>query len=173
MVQQGHRKMIEILESFWALEFKPHGRHFLEHPFEFVIDGVTIRGKIDRVDVEPDGLVLIDYKTGSGSLSAIKAQEDLQLALYYLAALQDPVLEPLGTPKELAYVYVAQPQTKSLKRVKQTIYPDHRERVEARIRGLIAAMRSEAFDWSPHADCGFCAYKTICRRYPEGGDPAL
>jgi RecB family exonuclease len=51
------------------------------------IGGVTIKGRADRIDVGPAGLVVIDYKRSTApSLAAIAREGRLQLQLYALAA---------------------------------------------------------------------------------------
>jgi ATP-dependent helicase/DNAse subunit B len=64
------------------------------------IDGFTLSGKIDRVDLDPFSArgIVQDYKSGSGAHSAaqIESQGRLQIPLYILA-LRDLVgIEPLG-----------------------------------------------------------------------------
>jgi ATP-dependent helicase/DNAse subunit B len=64
------------------------------------LDGFTVSGKIDRIDVDPMSArgIVQDYKSGSGAHSAaqIAAEGRLQVPLYILA-LRDLVgIEPLG-----------------------------------------------------------------------------
>jgi putative RecB family exonuclease len=63
----------------------------LEYPFEIGIEGegpfpYTLRGVIDRVDEEEDGLVIVDFKTGKRKPSPKLLGEDLQLTIYAWAA---------------------------------------------------------------------------------------
>ena len=64
------------------------------------IGGLVVRGKIDRVDADPQGTVLfvIDYKTGSiPSFSEIGTEKGLQLPLYLLAlAAKRPKARVIG-----------------------------------------------------------------------------
>lgn len=64
------------------------------------LGGVTLSGKIDRIDVDPfsaRGLV-VDYKSGSGAHSAVEIEKELRLQIpLYLLVLRDLVgVEPLG-----------------------------------------------------------------------------
>ena len=58
------------------------------------LGGVRVKGRADRIDTGPDGLVVIDYKRSSApSLAQIASEGRLQLQLYALAAS-----ERLGLP---------------------------------------------------------------------------
>ena len=63
-----------------------------EHDFNEIIDTnppLRIRGKIDRIDEDPDGLTVIDYKTGSiPSQKDVRELKNIQLPLYALALQQ-------------------------------------------------------------------------------------
>jgi ATP-dependent helicase/DNAse subunit B len=80
-----------------------HFEHFFgteRHPGLDLGDGLTLSGKIDRIDVDPFGArgIVQDYKSGKHAHSAreIEAELRLQIPLYMLV-LRDLVgLEPLG-----------------------------------------------------------------------------
>jgi DNA helicase-2/ATP-dependent DNA helicase PcrA len=66
------------LESDWSKKVP----YRLEVPFETVLAGVLIRGRIDAVYKTEDGFEVVDWKTGSKKLSEAAA---IQLAMYRLA----------------------------------------------------------------------------------------
>ena len=66
------------LASDWA-KLQPHA---VEVPFETVIAGVLVRGRIDAVYKTSDGYEVVDWKTGSKTLGESSA---VQLAVYRLA----------------------------------------------------------------------------------------
>ena len=80
----------DILTRFWEI----HSADFrmpvaLERMFYIDIDGIKLRGFIDRVDkLESGGLSIIDYKTNKELFTADNLEKDLQLTLYQLAAEQ-------------------------------------------------------------------------------------
>ncbi|MDD4859965.1 MAG: PD-(D/E)XK nuclease family protein [Dehalococcoidales bacterium] len=58
-----------------------------ERSFNIDIDGVKLRGFIDRVDKLPTGgLAIVDYKTNRDLFTAEHLENDLQLTLYQIAA---------------------------------------------------------------------------------------
>jgi RecB family exonuclease len=87
--QSGERKakkmisnMVQYLRKFEADGARVVGR---EVSFEFELGKANIRGQVDRLELYPDGRVMIvDLKTGSKLFSAKEAQEHAQLGLYQL-----------------------------------------------------------------------------------------
>ena len=104
--------ILDLLEERWSSdgfktaeeeqEYKARGRRLLSkylaeakaHPpnvwrtelfVEATIGGVSVVGRMDRVDREADGsLTIVDYKTGDKMLDPESLQSDLQANLYYL-----------------------------------------------------------------------------------------
>ena len=80
----------EILAKFWEI----HRTNFqipvaAEKMFYIDIEGVKLRGYIDRVDkLKSGGLSIVDYKTSKELFTSQDLAEDLQLTLYQLAAEQ-------------------------------------------------------------------------------------
>ena len=80
----------EILARFWEI----HSSDFrmpvaVEKMFYIDIDGVKLRGYIDRVDkLDSGGLSIIDYKTDKELFTLDDLETNLQLTLYQLAAEQ-------------------------------------------------------------------------------------
>lgn len=80
----------EILTRFWEI----HSTDFhlpvaLERSFYIDIEGIKLRGFIDRVDkLESGGLAIIDYKSGKELFTNDYLEQDLQLTIYQLAAEQ-------------------------------------------------------------------------------------
>jgi RecB family exonuclease len=80
----------QILTRFWEI----HSADFtmpvaLERSFYLDIDGIKLRGFIDRVDkLDSGGLSIIDYKTNKELFTADYLEDDLQLTIYQMAAEQ-------------------------------------------------------------------------------------
>ncbi len=91
--------MVQYLRKFDADGAKVIGR---EISFEFQTEHALVRGQVDRLELYPDGRVMIvDLKTGSRVFSAEDARENSQLGLYQLAfaagAFQDLLDLPIDS----------------------------------------------------------------------------
>lgn len=127
---------------------------WLERSFSFAIGDHHLRGRIDRVDKRPDGAYeLIDYKTGEQS-AASKLSEDLQLALYRVAAREAWQLEAA----QGAYWYVL-----SDERISVDPAPDDTERVERTVLDVANGIEAQDFEPRPSFEiCSWCDYRLIC-----------
>ena len=80
----------EILNGFWRI----HSAEFrmplaIEKMFYVDIEGVKLRGFIDRVDkLDSGGLAIVDYKSNQGLFTSEDLEKNLQLTLYQLAVEQ-------------------------------------------------------------------------------------
>ena len=74
---------LEDLKTQWlASSWAPLQPHAVEVPFETVIGGILVRGRIDAVYKTDSGFEVVDWKTGSKVLGESSA---VQLAVYRLA----------------------------------------------------------------------------------------
>ncbi len=75
--------MVQYLRSFQASAGRVVAR---EANFEFEFGKTRVRGQVDRIELHPDGRVMIvDLKTGNKAYSNEEAQQNAQLGLYQLA----------------------------------------------------------------------------------------
>jgi len=80
----------EILSKFWEIHHADFRMPIaVERMFYIDIEGVKLRGFIDRIDkLDSGGLSIVDYKTNQGLFTQNDLENDLQLTLYQLAAEQ-------------------------------------------------------------------------------------
>ncbi|MGH2596456.1 MAG: ATP-dependent helicase [Actinomycetota bacterium] len=163
----------------WFGRFGEHPAVGTERGFEFEYDGATINGYIDRIGPDPLGFGtrITDYKTG-GTYAAPRANESLQLGIYYLAALEAPDLQEVGpiTGVELAYLK-GHYKTGDIEMREWELgtgerEAEYQERMRERLSALLVELkRSEEVErYRPRsqADCFFCDFKTLCSLYPQG-----
>ncbi len=124
-----------------------------EHDFEITVEGVRLRGRIDRVDRLADGGVrVLDYKTGAPK-DEKAAEESLQLAIYALAAQ-----EKWGTmPARVAFHSL---ENDSIVEVAPSAkqFDKTREKIQKAADGIAQGK----FDPKPGYQCRWCAYAILC-----------
>ena len=154
----------------------------LEYSFETEIDGVTVRGRIDRVDTWNGHALVRDYKSGKTAASyRVEAWEDenrLQAPLYMLAAERLLGAEPAGG----VYVPLAGEERRprgavaaDIPQVGSDFFDGDRvsreqlqaalDRARERLTETAAAMARGELRCTPHS-CSFrggCSYPSICR----------
>ncbi|MDD5561151.1 MAG: ATP-dependent DNA helicase [Candidatus Omnitrophica bacterium] len=130
---------------------------FIEKDFSFVIGDNKITGRFDRIDMEQDGAVIMDFKT-----SAIKTQKDAdkrvkeskQLALYSLA--YQYIFGVLPVAVELYFL-----ESGIIGRYE--IGEEDLEDVKEDILEVSAGIRRQSFPAKPeYKACTYCAYNQIC-----------
>ncbi len=145
----------EALRLYWERERESEGEPvWLEKKFDFRVGDHHVRGRVDRVDRLPDGdYELIDYKTGERK-SEEDLDDDLQLALYRLAAREAWGIEA-GSG---SYYYVLDAE-----KVPAPTRPDDAERVERTVLQVGEGILSQDFEPRPSPSvCGWCDYRLIC-----------
>lgn len=167
MANQFRRDGENMLRTFWTHEVRPGRTVLTEHAFSFPYAGAELRGRIDRVDKIGSTLVLTDYKTAKWAASPAQAQQSLQLAIYHLAATQDPELRSLGTPQAARLVYPGATYADGKPKA-PTQNAEQADQVIAGLAGVIGAVLEERFEPSTEADCRWCAMKPLCPLWPEG-----
>ncbi len=158
------QKMIERYGKY----LKPGEAALAERGFEVFRDGHKITGRIDRVDViGANNVIISDYKTSSSAMYWDEAKRSLQLAIYYLAAKDDPEISALGEPKLMRLLYPKLPISRG-KVAERTQTPEQAEEALERLPGLIEGVLAEDFRPNPEADCQWCKFKPICPLWSEG-----
>jgi RecB family exonuclease len=126
---------------------------WFERAFSFRLGPHHLRGRVDRVDRVGDRYELIDYKT-SRPKSAEELRDDVQLALYALAAREDWRLES----SIQAYYYVLD----DLKVPVAAGAPDAAT-IEEVVLEVGEGILAQAFEPTPSpAACGLCDYRIVC-----------
>jgi RecB family exonuclease len=80
----------QLLDDFWKTHYPTFKMPLaVEQQFYLnIAEGVTLAGKIDRVDKLDSGVSIVDYKTSKELFTAEHMEQDLQLTFYQLAVEQ-------------------------------------------------------------------------------------
>jgi putative RecB family exonuclease len=138
----------------------------LELKVEAEIDGIRLRGIIDRLELDADGeLVVTDYKTGSAPTTQHERKRLSGVHIYSLLCEQ-----LLGRrPRTVQLLYLRQPLAIT------TTPTDRSTRGTRRTLGAVwqaveRACEREDFRPQPSRLCDWCAFQAYCPSF--GGDPA-
>lgn len=155
-----------LVETWFELEdptrLEPSDRELY---VETEVDGLTLRGYIDRLDVAPTGeLRIVDYKTGRCPDPRFESKALFQMRFYALVLWRLRGVLPamlqlvyLGDGKVMRYV------------------PDEADLlgVERNVKAVWAAIERAARtgDWRPSTSrlCSWCEFQSLCPEY--GGTP--
>jgi RecB family exonuclease len=163
-VEEARRAYFEMLDGWWEAEGAATPEVLaVEHEFEIAVGPHVVVGQIDRIDRVPGGIRIVDYKTGKREPSAKEMPDNLQLAVYHLAATRDPAIAGWGEVVQLDLVFVRSMNVRS-----QDITPDHAARTEERVLTLADRILAEDFAPSPQASCRYCDFHRLCPLQPEG-----
>jgi RecB family exonuclease len=137
----------------------------LEHEFQTLWSGLQIRGVIDRVDRTPEGLLLVDYKTGAQPPPGVKnaegkARRDIQLPLYQQAAA--PALFP-GEPVIGAHYFSLAKRVAMKAPVDEAVLDDLVTQVKQRLAAGCYPVDPDVEEQA----CTYCPFDLVCRRGPR------
>lgn len=155
-----------LLGNYFALEdptrIEPESR---ELHVEVLVDGVRLRGIVDRLDVSPAGdLRVVDYKTGASPREAFEGKALFQMKFYALVLWRTRGV----VPRVLRLMYLSDTDTLSYQ-------PDADElaRFERTLLAIWSAIGRATltgdFRPSPGRLCDWCDHRSLCPAW--GGTP--
>ncbi len=161
--EQAHRfrwRAWRAIEGLWDIE-DPAGVDVraTEQQVTVTLDGVPFRGVVDRVESEPDGLVISDYKSGRAP-SARYAPGRLQQVLLYAAAI---AAETGEQPVRAQLLYLGQKVVST--GVDSAELAGAVEQLSSTWDAIGDACHTDEFSPNPGPLCDYCPYAELC---PEG-----
>jgi RecB family exonuclease len=125
------------------------------------VGGLLVSGRIDRVDENGDGFVVVDYKLGARATQSAKIKDagltQLQLPLYAAA-----VRAGLGRPADAAFLSLRDAAATRRLGEAHDLEALLGTQLPARVAELAEHIRGGSFPAAPH-DCRSCSYRTVCR----------
>ncbi|SFV63827.1 FIG00388203: hypothetical protein [hydrothermal vent metagenome] len=129
---------------------------YVEEPLEVPFGGMTLQGKIDRIDKKGNLLDVLDYKTGSYTLynkNNFPDATDFQLEFYYLLAGKEGNVNSCG-------FY----DLKEGKVVSELFLDQKLEILKAHIQDLLAVKELNFTMTDDTKACIYCPYALLCGR---------
>jgi len=158
-IDEKHRKERfesgkDLLKKYFEKNKDLEAKHIgLEKSFVLDIDGIKLRGKIDRIDKLPDGkLEIIDYKTGTTKTQK-EVDNDVQMTIYTMAATEALKIKP----DMLSLYFLESGDKLSTNRTQKQV--DAQKEI---IKEVVEGIRKGNFEPKPGHECRWCDYKSIC-----------
>jgi DNA helicase II / ATP-dependent DNA helicase PcrA len=159
--QKTYDQAEKILFEFWKnYEKEKPNTVGIEAPFNFWLGKVKAGGRIDRVDkLDGNKIEIIDYKTGKNMLTDKKAQDDLQLSFYALAATEvhDQIFGKKPDEVVLTLHYLEPNEKVSTMRTKEDL-----ENAKKKILDIVSEIENSDFRCSGGMMCKNCEYNMLC-----------
>jgi putative RecB family exonuclease len=156
----------QLVSNYFLLEdpneITPVG---IELTLEARVGSMRLRGIIDRLDLTPQGeLVVIDYKTGRAPGQAYEQAKLIGVHIYALLCQ-----EVLGRrPVQVKLLHLKEPTTIIAEPSEQALR-GHRQKTVAVWSAIERACEHEDFRPRTSPLCNFCRFQAFCPAY--GGDP--
>jgi DNA helicase-2/ATP-dependent DNA helicase PcrA len=157
--EERSRVAHEALIRFFNMEEKSNSKPlYIEKDFSFSFENNKIRGRFDRVDMEKEGAVIIDFKTSELSKQKDadkRTKESMQLTLYAMA--YENIFGKLPIRVELHFLEsgLIGTDTKEEKDL---------EKLKENMREVSIGVRKHNFSATPgYMVCAYCAYNQICQ----------
>jgi RecB family exonuclease len=135
-----------------------------------VVDGVRVRGSVDRLEHLAGGDVrIVDLKTGAPVTKA-EARDNLQLAVYQLAVAAGGTGAPLEV-RDAMLVHVGGGAAAAAERVQPGLAGEALDRARDAVTSAATAMAGSQFAARPGTHCERCGVRTGCPAAAEGRRP--
>lgn len=139
------------------------------------IGGATVRGRLDRLERDSDdGLVVVDFKTGSSAPTKAEVAENAQLGIYQWAVGAGAVDSGGERPPRPAGGVLVHLGASSTERAKEQHQPalgdtDNPQWPHDLVTRVADGVRQPVFAALVNPGCGHCPVRSSCPAHPDGG----
>lgn len=134
---------------------KPPSIRALEQSFDWRLDEHSIKGSVDRIDEEGDGVVIYDYKTGTPKTTDDLERKDKEQLWIYQCAMEERGL----LVRRLAYIYVRSGEQANVEILEGKARDTFREDIQTRMQEILISR----FPAKPSQfTCQYCDFRNIC-----------
>lgn len=143
------------------------------------VGGATVKGRLDRLQHEGDGLLVVDFKTGTTAPSKVDVAQNPQLGVYQWAVGAGAVgvgADGSGgahqpRPAGGVLVHLGIPNTDAAKELRQPALGDTDDpQWPARlVRQVAEGVAQPTFPALVNAGCGHCPVRSSCPAHADGG----
>jgi putative RecB family exonuclease len=158
-----------VLSNYFLVE-DPSSLEPLDRELDMTEDlgEITIRGILDRLEEEPDGLVITDYKTGKAPPERYAIPAFFALKIYALLIRQ----RTGRTPVRLKLMYLNGPTVYEIPVTDSQLDATQRK-LQALWDAINRAIAYGDFPTRPGRLCDWCQYRDICPAFADEATPEI
>jgi superfamily I DNA/RNA helicase/RecB family exonuclease len=140
-----------------------------EQPFSVVVGDVRLSGRVDRLERDRSGaLIVVDLKATKRAFSVKDVEEHAQLAVYQLA-VELAAFEDNATAGGALLVHLGKPGRAPAEMVQKPLArQDDPARIPAELARLSGTLRAPTVAATVNSGCGKCPVRTSCPAQDEG-----
>jgi RecB family exonuclease len=150
-------RILTHLYTYWPGKGPAVG---FETAVSHVLDGIEWRGRVDRAEQRADGVHIVDYKTGTSTLTVDEAAAAVQLGFYVLATGDATAGAEFWYPGHEA----GKRKSVTVRRFDMTAMPT----VVAAMTRVQQGILAEEWPPTPGEHCDRCPVRIVCPEWPEG-----
>lgn len=150
----------------------------------YYLDGVPITGKIDKIEIAPEGCVVVDYKTGdpdkSASANVAQPNEKAPLGgdywrqMVFYKLLLENAEDRTWVVKGGRFDYIQKPAKGDYKQFVVPIYKPDEDAVRAQLKDAYGRIMNHEFDRGcGEEDCHWCNFARRYELIRRDGEPEL
>ena len=158
---------LAVLANYFGIE-DPRSFDPLDRELDMLeeLDGITIRGILDRMEEGPEGVIITDYKTGRAPPERYAIPAFFALKIYALLIRQRTGRTPVG----LKLMYLNGPTVYEI-----PINDSQLDAMDRQLRALWTAINraitTETFPPRPGRLCSWCQYRDLCPAFTDNEEP--
>ncbi len=126
-----------------------------------LLPGITLQGRLDRIERNGQQQAIVDYKTGHiPAIAEVESGEAVQLPFYALLAGEGMTIS------EVAYLALDQEKVKEKIALQDEYLQELSQGIGVRLAGVVSEMHAgrQLPAWGDERSCGYCTMSGVCRR---------
>jgi len=148
---EGNPMLAQFAESRWCSELQTADKILKEVPFEVLVAGKVLAGRMDVLYHGSSGWVVLDYKTGRAES---RERYELQVGIY--AQVTHQLIGEMPSQAALVLLTIGEDW------VQDTSDGSVAEIASAKLTEVCASIDAGHFDPTPCKACAWCTFKEVC-----------
>jgi superfamily I DNA/RNA helicase/RecB family exonuclease len=172
---QEHDAAVAAIKRFLEWNARARDRELVATEIQFddtftIFDVVVhLSGRVDRLERDSDGLVVVDFKTSRAQRASKDVESDLQLATYRRLVAAEFDLPTSSVGAELVQLRVPESKNASGPKVQEHDPSDETDQaLQQALERAVTLISTGQFPAIPNKTCSYCQFSLTCPAQPAG-----